>query len=59
MKFSLSISQNMTIHGFSNFIKNVVEFHEGINVLTGHNNVVRSNLLGYVACARKEIEEAL
>lgn len=49
----------MTINGFSNFIKNVVEFHEGINVLTGHNNVVRSNLLGYVACARKEIEEAL
>lgn len=30
--------KNIKIKGFRNFEENVVEFHEGINVLIGHNN---------------------
>lgn len=37
--------KNITIKGFRNFGENVVEFHEGINVLIGHNNAGKSNLL--------------
>jgi predicted ATP-dependent endonuclease of OLD family len=34
--------KNITIKGFRNFGENVVEFHEGINVLIGHNNAGKS-----------------
>lgn len=37
--------KKITIKGFRNFGENVVEFHEGINVLIGHNNAGKSNLL--------------
>lgn len=37
--------KNITIKGFRNFGENVVVFHEGINVLIGHNNAGKSNLL--------------
>lgn len=37
--------KNITIKGFRNFGENVVEFHEGINVLIGHNNAGKSNML--------------
>lgn len=37
--------KNIKIKGFRNFEENVVEFHEGINVLIGHNNAGKSNLL--------------
>lgn len=33
------------IRGFRNFKNAVVEFHEGVNVLIGHNNSGKSNLL--------------
>lgn len=37
--------KNIKIKGFRNFEENIVEFHEGINVLIGHNNAGKSNLL--------------
>lgn len=37
--------KSIKIKGYRNFIENVVEFHEGINVLIGHNNAGKSNLL--------------
>ena len=37
--------KKIIIKGFRNFIDNEVEFHEGINVLIGHNNSGKSNLL--------------
>lgn len=33
------------IKGFRNFVENAIDFHEGINVLIGHNNSGKSNLL--------------
>lgn len=36
--------KNIKIKGFRNFEENVVDFHEGINVLIGHNNAGKSNL---------------
>ena len=37
--------KSIKIKGFRNFVDNVVEFHEGINVVIGHNNAGKSNLL--------------
>lgn len=37
--------KSIKINGFRNFVENVVEFHEGINVVIGHNNAGKSNLL--------------
>ena len=37
--------KKIIIKGFRNFVDNEVEFHEGINVLIGHNNSGKSNLL--------------
>lgn len=36
--------KKITIKGFRNFDENIVEFHEGINVLIDHNNAGKSNL---------------
>ncbi|MGX8791839.1 ATP-dependent nuclease [Oceanobacillus sp. M60] len=36
---------NVTIKNFRNFYDNSIDFHEGINVLIGHNNSGKSNLL--------------
>lgn len=37
--------KKIIIKGFRNYVDNEVEFHEGINVLIGHNNSGKSNLL--------------
>lgn len=37
--------KSIHISGFRNFIETTIEFHEGINVLIGHNNSGKSNLL--------------
>lgn len=37
--------KRIKITGFRNFVENTIDFHEGINVLIGHNNSGKSNLL--------------
>lgn len=37
--------KRIKIKGFRNFVENTIDFHEGINVLIGHNNSGKSNLL--------------
>ena len=36
---------NITIKGFRNFDNTTVDFHDGINVIIGHNNAGKTNLL--------------
>lgn len=36
--------KRIKISGFRNFVKNTIDFHEGIDVLIGHNNSGKSNL---------------
>ncbi|MFK2360872.1 ATP-dependent nuclease [Bacteroides fragilis] len=37
--------KKINIKGFRNFSDADIEFHEGINVIIGHNNAGKSNLL--------------
>ena len=39
----------MEISGFRNFKEAKVPFHEGVNVVIGHNNTGKSNLLRAIA----------
>jgi len=36
---------NITIKGFRNFDNTTVDFHDGINVIIGHNNAGKTNIL--------------
>jgi putative ATP-dependent endonuclease of the OLD family len=40
---------NVTIHNFRSFKNISVDFHEGVNVIIGHNNAGKSNLLKALA----------
>jgi predicted ATP-dependent endonuclease of OLD family len=55
--------QSIRIKGFRNFTDSTIEFNEGINVIIGHNNAGKSNLLRAIslvlgsATRRLEVED--